>query len=155
MHHCAWDRVVRSGACFPFASCRQTPCTHALVHKYSLPTSYSPAQAMTDLSLAVFSIPQKAKYPFLKKELTMEGWGCRLLAMHVAVVTALGTSFSRVPVIFGHLCHHLPVHTPSRPAKPTVSFNTLGAALKPGSLLSVRCYSGNLGSALEFHWPGL
>lgn len=49
----------------------------------------------------------------------------------------------------------LDTHTPSSPDEPRASFNTLEAALKLGSLLSVRCYSGNLDSALEFYWSGL
>lgn len=36
------------------------------------PRHTSPAQTVANLSLAVLSIPQKAKYLFLKKELTME-----------------------------------------------------------------------------------
>lgn len=36
------------------------------------PRHTSPAQTVTDLSLAVLSVPQKAKHLFLKKELTME-----------------------------------------------------------------------------------
>ena len=139
-----------SGACFPFAGCRQTPYSHTLVHKYSLPTSHKPC---TDLSLAALSIPQKAKYLFLKKELAMEGGGVGCLQRMRLWSPPWGHPS---PVISGHLCPHLPGHThPLDPTNQQLHSTHWGPALRPGSLISVHCYSGNLDSALEFYWSGL